>query len=118
MPATIWISNDAGHVGYEKARIIAGDDAVIRPLTLGNINPLNVDRLLYHLTHGVVEYVKPDDYLIISGTAIIPASALLLWLIMHGKCNILLWHAVRKEYKLYTLTLDDVKERLQKALNR
>jgi hypothetical protein len=118
MAATIWIANNAGHAGYDKAKEIAGPDAVIKPLTLGNINSLHVDRLIWELARGIVKYVKPEDYLIFSGTAIIPATALLLWIEMYDQCNVLLWYAARKEYRLSTITKENIKNILDQHLMR
>lgn len=113
---TIWIANSAGHSGYEKAKEITGPDAQIKPLTLGSINSLHVDRLMWELARGIANFVKREDYLIFSGTAIIPAAALVLWLEMHGECNVLLWYAAKKKYILHTITKDNVQNILDQHL--
>jgi len=114
---TIWVANDAGHPGYEKAKDIVGPDAVVRPLTVGNVNTYQVDRLIWNLARGIVRYVRPDDYLILSGTILIPAAALLLWLTMHGKCNILQW-STKGEYRHYTLTKEHIENIIESEMAR
>lgn len=114
---TIWVANDAGHSGYDKAKEIAGEDAVVRPLTVGNVNTYQVDRLFWNLARGIVRYVKPEDYLILSGTIMIPAAALILWIMMHGKCNILQWSA-QGEYRHHILVKEHIENILESEMAR
>lgn len=112
--STVWIANEAGH-NYEKARVF-GDD--LKPLTLGNINPLQVDRLIWHLARGIGKYVREDDYLLVSGTPIISAMALLLWMTHFKKCQILLWNASGREYELTTVEMDHVQNLIEREIFR
>lgn len=113
MPApTIWIINEAGHP-YEKAlELVPG--AELKPLTLGDINPLKVDRLNWHIARGVARFAKADDYLLISGSPIINAMAVLLWVIWFGQARILQWNAKFRNYELASVN----EEELEKLLNR
>lgn len=110
---TVWIANESGHDTSDAKRF--GD---VKPLTLGNVNPLQLDRLNYHIARGIVKYVQPDDYLLISGTPMVPSSALTLWILHHGKCNILQWNAKRRRYSEYTLTRKQIEDLLELTLIR
>lgn len=114
---TIWIANEAGHPGYPLARKVVGEDAPIRALTVGNVNTYQVDRLIWNLARGIVRYVRPDDFLILSGTIMIPAAALLLWIEMHGKCNILQW-SNKGEYKHHIITKEHIVNIIDSELSR
>jgi hypothetical protein len=113
--ATVWVANEGGHF-YEPAKQIAGEDAQIKPLTIDNVNTLQVDRLARHLVRGIVNYVQPEDYLIFSGSPVINALALHLWISMHGECRTLNWDAKRREYKLKTLTKDHMAYLIQRQI--
>lgn len=112
----IWVANEAGH-SYEKALDIV-PEADIKPLTLGNINPLNFDRLSYHIARGVTHFVKRDDYLLISGTPVVNAVAMHIWLLHFGRIKLLQWNAKRREYELTEKENDDFKNLIQRELER
>lgn len=111
MPRTVWVANDAGHDTSDAERF-----GEVKPLTLGTVNPLQLDRLNYHIARGIAKYVQPDDYLLISGTPMVSSSALLIWILFHNKCNLLQWNAKRRKYSQYTLTLEQIRNLLDKAL--
>lgn len=108
MTPTIWTANDAGHP-FHKANAISGlEDAPIKPLTVGNIKLLDTDRLIKHLIRGIGEYVKSDDWLIVSGSGILVGHIQMLWMYYHERINILYWHAARREYVPRTIELDNI----------
>lgn len=111
---TIWIVNEAGH-NYSKALdlIPSGE---LKPLTLGDINPLRIDRLTQNLARGIARYVSKSDYMLISGTPVLNAIALTLWLLQHNSCKILQWNAKQREYELSTLNLDNFSRLLDSEL--
>lgn len=113
---TIWIVNRAGHP-YELAlEVVPG--AELKSLTIGDVNPLRVDRLVWHLARGVVLFSKSEDYLLISGTPILSAISLVIWLVFHQKAKILQWDAKKRVYVLSTVTLDQIKTVVQRELER
>ena len=116
MKCTIWIINEAGH-DYDKALDLI-EDADLRPLTLGNINPLRVDRLTATLARGITRFVKKEDYALIAGTPVLNAIAITLWILHHGECNILQWNAKNKEYELSTLSREHMGRLLEKEMTR
>lgn len=113
---TIWIINEAGHK-YDRAKKIF-PDAEIRSLTLGDINPLRLDRLSYHLARGIVKYCKEGDALLISGTPIVNALTLTMWFMFYEEAKILQWNAKAQEYELTTLTRSQLQGTLDRQLLR
>lgn len=114
---TIWIANDAGHEGFDKARLVPGlHDSPIYPLTRGNVNIFQVDRLVYNLSEGVVRHVKEEDHLILSGSIIIGLAACLLWIETHGRCHILQWMKSKERYVKSTLTRDHIADLVERRL--
>ena len=117
MPETnIWVVNEAGH-DYSKALDLL-PDAELKPLTLGDVNPLQLDRLAFHVSRGIVRYSSPDDYVLISGTPALNAVVMTLWILHHGKINLLQWDARRREYKLFTMTRDTMESTLDTEMLR
>lgn len=113
---TIWIVNEAGHE-YDKAlELIPG--AILNFLSIGSINPLAFDRMMDTFAQGVVKYVKPGDYLLISGTPPANAVVFLLWILHFDECQILLWDAKLRKYKLVTPTMEQVKNIMQRHMDR
>lgn len=113
---TIWVVNEAGHSTQAALETVPG--AVIQPLTLGNVSPLRVDRILFHLSQGIVKYGKAEDYLLLSGYQMINVLACMLWMTYFGKVKMLQWNAKSRRYELTVKTLDDLKDLLQKELER
>ncbi len=113
---TVWVANEAGHP-YHKIKEKLGE-VVIKPLSLGDINPLRVDRLTWHLGRGIASFVKEDDYLLISGTPIVNALALTMWLQMFSTCKLALWDAKKREYLISTLERDNLANILQQHVER
>lgn len=115
--ATVWIANEAGHP-YHKIREKLGDNVKIKPLSLGDINPLRVDRVSWHLGNGIGSFVKEQDYLLISGTPIVNALALTMWLLMFPTCRLALWDAKKREYIIATVDKDNLARILQQHVER
>lgn len=111
--STVWIVNEAGHDYSDAARF-----GELKPLTLGNVNPLQVDRLNWHIAHGIAKYASADDYLLISGTPMVSASALLIWLTCFRSVRLLQWNAKRRKYVLTTITMDQIKDLIDKEMTR
>lgn len=114
---TVWIANEAGHP-YHKIREKLGEDTIIKSLSLGDINPLRVDRIAWHLGNGIAKFVKESDYLLISGTPIVNALALTMWLQMHSKVKLALWDAKKREYIISTVERENLANILQRHVER
>ena len=109
----VWIVNEAGH-DYSRAESYGE----LKPLTVGDINPLQLDRLSYHLTRGVVGFTDAEDYLLISGTPVVNAVALHIWLVMHKMCKVLQWNAKRRDYELTELSAEHLANLLDTQLRK
>lgn len=115
---TVWVANWAGH-HYEKVRELLKDKELeIKALTLDDQNPLEVDRLQWHLARGIVKWCREDDYLLISGSPFINAAAYVLWILQFGKCNIVQWNAKLKRYELRVVERDNLGRILEQQLIR
>lgn len=112
--ATIWIANEAGHP-YQKALDLI-PDAALRPLTLDNVNPLRVDRLTSHLARGIGSYAKEEDYLLISGTPMINALCLAIWLEKFDFCRVIQWNAAQRKYELSTIERDNLQFQIERQM--
>lgn len=115
MPKTVWIVNEAGH-DYDRAKDIAGSDCQFSYLTEDNINPHRVDRLSKHIARGVIRFAKKDDYILISGTPMVNALAVLIWLKHFKTCSVLQWDAKGRKYTLTTLDMDHLERMMQGVL--
>lgn len=113
-PKTIWVVNDAGHPTWLAKDLLPS--AEIRVLTQREVNPITTDRLTFHLAEGIGKHAKPGDYLLISGSPMINAVALTLWILRFGEANILQWNAKRKEYGLTTLTEANMRHLLDRFM--
>lgn len=113
---TIWVVNDAGHSTEKALKIVP--NGIIKPLTVGNINPLLVDRLARHLVHGIVSYGKREDYVLLCGYITVNALAVHLWMMHFGHIKILQWNAKRRHYELTEKDQEDFENMIQKELEK
>lgn len=93
----VWVANQAGHPYYKVQRLVPGVE--IKALTLDDVNPLEVDRLFWHIARGISKYCKSEDYLLISGSPMVNAACLVLWLMHFGECNLIQWNATFRKYE-------------------
>jgi hypothetical protein len=112
----VWVCNEAGHPTNKVLDLLP--NAEIKPLTLGDVNPLRVDRLAYHLAQGIVNYGKPEDYLLISGYQMVNILAVHMWITYFRKVRLLQWNAKQKGYELTEKTQEEFETLLQKELER
>ena len=113
---TIWVVNEAGHE-YEKALKVV-ENAQLRPLTIGSVNPLYLDRLNYNLALGIAKYAQAGDYLLISGTPAVNAMAVTLWLLRFGEVHLLQWNAKHDRYEKSKISEEGVRNLLERVMNR
>lgn len=109
----VWITNKSGHDYSDSERF-----GELRALTIHDEqNPLQVDRIAYHLARGIGRYVdSKDDYLLISGSPTIVALAVYFWLRKFGECNLLQWNAKARCYELSTVTTAQLGNLLDQAI--
>lgn len=109
----VYIVNEAGH-DYTSSEVYGET----RRLTLGDINPLQLDRLNYHLARGIAKHTRAEDYLLVSGTPVVNAVALHLWLTMHKTCKLLQWNAKKRNYELTEINHDHLVRLLDQEMMR
>lgn len=88
----VWLVNEGGHV-YEAAERFGR----IVPLTTANVNPFGLDRLIVNLGQRL-ELAKENDYILISGLAILNSLVLLIWLTKFEKAKVLQWSTKKRTY--------------------
>lgn len=112
---TIWVVNESGHPTYRALELIPG--AELRSLTVRNeTNPLRTDRLAHHLAEGIGRFAKEGDYLLISGSPMINAMALTLWILRFGRAQIIQWNAYTKEYERSSTSEEDLRHLLDRMM--
>lgn len=98
----VWLANEGGH-DYKDAQRFGR----IMPMTTGSINPFNPDRLMVMISHRL-RVAAVEDYLGISGSPVLNALALAMWLRRFGMCNVLLWSHRDSQYKHLIIQADSV----------
>lgn len=118
MSRTVWITNDGGHSDYGRALEVAGPGSRVRPLTVGNVNVFQPDRLVQAISEGIVRMSRSDDYLLPSGKGIVSAIAMHIWLRHHGECTLLIWHASKHLYLERVVKSKQIEEVMDQMLYR
>ncbi len=99
--ATVYITNLNPEHDYSAASRYGH----IRPITSGNYAIFNTSRLREEIIRVLLES-KEDDYLIISGSSVVAALCLDVWMTMHKKCNLLLRDRKQVQYVPRTWSRD------------
>lgn len=77
----------------------AGQYGEVIELLSGQFSPFNLDSLRTRIKKRLTEIeVTADDYLALSGTAVVNCLTFLEWLNMHGRVELLLFHSRDLEY--------------------
>jgi len=111
---TIWIVNEAGHDFSRATDAVPG--AMIQPLTIGDINPTSFDRLMFNAARGIGKFAKAEDFILISGTPILNAIVVALWMQQFKICNILQWDARKRRYQKFVISSDRMKDVLDEQM--
>ncbi len=93
----VWLANEGGH-DYRTAEKFGR----IMPITTGSINPFSPDRLMVLISHRL-QVASADDFLVISGSPLLNALIVAMWLRRFDHLNLLLWSHRDSEYKLVTV---------------
>lgn len=89
----VWLANEGGH-DYKDAERFGR----LMAITTGSVNPFNPDRMMVTISHRL-KVSAPEDYLVMSGSPMLNALALAMWLCRFRTCNVLLWSLRDREYK-------------------
>jgi hypothetical protein len=89
----------------------------IRPVTTGNFPIFKTTRLTAEIVDALV-YSEADDYLLISGSSIIAAMCVSVWMELHKQANLLLYDRSRNEYVVRAIVRDELRMEINRALDR
>ncbi len=90
----VWLVNKGGHDFADLERF-----GRVIPLTTGSVNIFNPDRLMVGMGHHI-GMATESDYLAISGSPILNALAVAMWLAKFPHVN-LLQHSIRQDKYVY-----------------
>jgi hypothetical protein len=108
----VWLVNEGGHA-YTKAERFGR----LLPLTQGNVNHFNLDRLMVSVGPKL-QSAHEDDYLLISGSPILNGLIVSMWLAKFQKANLLQWSTRADGYVHITLHRDAVNRMANSSLDR
>lgn len=99
--ATAWVVNFTAH-DYEKALAI---DSVneIQPVTKGYVALGSLERVWYQV-YEVLKDSSPEDYLLLSGLALLNSMASIIFWHLHGHVNALVWDKKTSTYRTTTMS--------------
>lgn len=100
----VYITNLGGH-NFNPAREY-GD---LIPLTKGNINPIQADRILVEMMDILKDSIA-SDYLVLSGHPVTVAIAVSILMQLHGKVNLLIWNKYKRRYNVREITAEQINE--------
>lgn len=89
----VWIVNSSGH-DFQKARKFSDE---LIPLTNGRVNIFNTERLVEEF-RGKMSNYEEEDWLLLSGNAVLNVIASNVVLEKYDKLKLLLYDVINKEY--------------------
>lgn len=95
----VWLVNEGGH-NYDSAL----EFGRILPLTRASVNPFALDRMALVIGQKLV-HAKSEDYILVSGLALVNALVLAMWFTKFEKANILQWSTHKGKYVRLVLHL-------------
>lgn len=98
----VWLTNEGGH-DYKDAEKYGR----VMPITTGSVNPFNPDRLMVMISHRL-RVASPDDFVAVSGSPLLVALVITMWLTRFGTCNVLLWSHRDGGYKHLVISQESV----------
>lgn len=103
---TVFISNLGGGKDYSSVAKFGA----MRPITSGNFPIFKTDRLMEEVITAILDS-EPDDYLVLSGSGLVTALCLSVWLIIHKKARLLLFdkrQGDKGQYVPRTVTREEI----------
>lgn len=94
----VYVTNYAGHDYTQLEKF-----GKIVPITTGYVSFDSLDRIKVQVAQGIIDSDR-EDYLALSGAAIIGALASLLWFCKHRKVKLLNYDRVSKDYREVVIT--------------
>lgn len=109
-PVRVFVTNYAGHIYDDAERF-----GKLIFITRGFVNFSSPDRLKYYVAEGIKES-SPDDYLLLSGSALLCTLISMIWLKKNGKIKILNWDkksGTNGQYREMIITDKNISEILE-----
>lgn len=108
--SVVFITNRSISHDYSAAE----EFGAVRYVTMGNYPIFKVDRLTEEIIETLL-HSKQEDYLLLSGTAVVAGLCMLVWMELHGEANILLWDRSENKYVLKTVVKKDVRLEIERV---
>lgn len=89
----------------------------IRPVTSGNYPIFKTTRLMEEIIEALAES-KDGDYLLLSGSSVIAALCMLVWMQMHKQVVVLLWDKRQDDYVERNQSRADIRAEINKTRDR
>ena len=86
-------------------------------VTAGNFPVFKTGRLIEEIVGSLIESSQ-DDYLLVSGSSIIAALSMAVWLTMHEKVNILLFDRTEDMYTVRTVERKEIGLEIERTIDR
>jgi|SRR3972149_8312371 len=94
----VWVVNERFHQYSSAERY-----GELQPLTQGKVNIFRIDNLVVALTGKLDKLASKDDYILVSGYALINALAVHYFLTRFGFARTLVWGANEQDYTVVTV---------------
>ena len=113
MSKVVYVSNMNKSHDYTSAELFG----VLRPVTTGNYPVFKTARLIEEIIESLIESSQ-EDYLLVSGSSIVAALSMTVWLTMHEKVNILLFDRSESMYTVRVLERKDIGLEIERTIDR
>lgn len=111
MPQTVFITNRSDRHEYDSALTYGA----LRYVTQGNYPVFKTARLQEEIINVVI-HSQPADYLLFSGSALVAALCLTVWMQLHGKVRALVWD--NKQYIVREITRSNIRLDIERAIEK
>lgn len=112
-PSVVFITNKSSTHEYSPA----GKFGAIRFVTMGNY-PIFKTRRLQEQIASVLVHSQPTDYLLLSGSSMIAALCLGIWLNIHKEARILMWDRSQNEYVMRVVSTEEIRLDVETAVDQ
>jgi len=95
----------------------ASEHGALRPVTTGNFPIFKTIRLRDEIIAALTSSTE-EDYLLLSGSSVIAALCMLVWMNLHPKVKILLYDRSRRKYVERVLTKQEIRLEIEKTIDQ
>jgi len=110
--AVVFVTNRAGDHDYTPAE----KWGALRFVTSGNYPIFKTTRLREEIIEALI-HSTPDDYLCISGSAVVASLCTIVWLELHKQVNMLLYDRQNEVYVLRTIERSNLRMEIERAVD-